>query len=267
MTTQEIAQRMAAFSASRETQVRQTAFRCALAEFWGVSEGDRVLEIGCGQGDTTAVLAARGASVMAVDPAPPTYGAPVTLGEATAHLATTDLGARIDFRLDFDPLSESFPEDAFDAVVLAHCSWYFASEETLRATLARVRFWAPRLLFSEWGLRPTTSASLGHLLAVTIQAQVEAFRPVSEANVRTPLTDDRLWELLGEAGWRVVREERIDSSELDDGRWEMDAALGVSLEGLPPRLRSAVETQREIVRSLRVGARSLDSYALIAERA
>lgn len=35
----------------------QTEHRFKLAEFWNIKEGSRVLEIGCGQADTTAVLA------------------------------------------------------------------------------------------------------------------------------------------------------------------------------------------------------------------
>ncbi len=57
---------------------------------WQIPAGARVLEIGCGQGDTTAVLAdAVGSAgrVIAVDIADPSYGAPVTIGESARHLS------------------------------------------------------------------------------------------------------------------------------------------------------------------------------------
>lgn len=51
--------------------------RIQLVEFWGIKEGDHVLELGCGQGDATVVLAdAVGptGSVVAIDPGAADYG-------------------------------------------------------------------------------------------------------------------------------------------------------------------------------------------------
>ena len=51
--------------------------RINLIKFWGITPGSRVLEIGCGQGDCTTVLAdAVGPDglVDAVDPGAPDYG-------------------------------------------------------------------------------------------------------------------------------------------------------------------------------------------------
>ena len=55
----------------------QMDHRLDLVSFWGITPGSRVLEIGCGQGDCTIVLAdAVGESghVNAVDPGAPDYG-------------------------------------------------------------------------------------------------------------------------------------------------------------------------------------------------
>lgn len=55
----------------------QMDHRLDLVSFWGITPGSRVLEIGCGQGDCTIVLAdAVGESghVDAVDPGAPDYG-------------------------------------------------------------------------------------------------------------------------------------------------------------------------------------------------
>lgn len=51
--------------------------RLDLIAFWGIQPGSRVLEIGCGQGDCTVVLAeavGEGGHVDAVDPGAPDYG-------------------------------------------------------------------------------------------------------------------------------------------------------------------------------------------------
>lgn len=55
----------------------QAAQRIKLVERWDVKPGERILELGCGQGDCTAVLAVAVGShghVTAVDPGPPDYG-------------------------------------------------------------------------------------------------------------------------------------------------------------------------------------------------
>lgn len=60
-----------------DTQIGQTLERIDLVSRWGIKEGDRVLEIGCGQGDMTAVLATavgENGRVTALDPAPLDYG-------------------------------------------------------------------------------------------------------------------------------------------------------------------------------------------------
>lgn len=60
----------------------QTYHRIKLVEAWGIGPGERVLEIGCGQGDCTAVLASAvgdAGHVTAVDPGRPDYGTLTTL--------------------------------------------------------------------------------------------------------------------------------------------------------------------------------------------
>jgi predicted methyltransferase len=57
--------------------VGQMTERVQLVRSWGIQPGESVLEVGCGQGDTTIALAvAVGAEgrVVAVDPANPDYG-------------------------------------------------------------------------------------------------------------------------------------------------------------------------------------------------
>ncbi|MEW8988050.1 MAG: methyltransferase domain-containing protein [Bacillus sp. (in: firmicutes)] len=89
---------MATSTLYKEIQKIQTEHRLKLVEFWGIKEGERVLEIGCGQGDTTAVLAymvGEKGQVHGVDLASPNYGAPITLGDSMKHLQKSQLGKQL----------------------------------------------------------------------------------------------------------------------------------------------------------------------------
>ncbi len=261
---EELAALMASSAHDPGAQLRQTRFRIALVRDWQIAAGARVLEVGCGQGDTTAVLAdavGAGGRVTAVDPADAGYGAPVTLGESTRRLVDGPLGDRLDVRIPFDVLdaANAFPADAFDVVVLALCTWYFGSLEEIGETLQRVRSWAPRLCLAEWELEPAALEQTGHLLAVLIRARSEAARTDSDANVRTPYVRDRLHGLLAEAGWNVAHETLVDTSELDDGRWEIESCLDEM-----PGERVALDVLRGLYE--RGSTRSLPAYSVVATR-
>jgi SAM-dependent methyltransferase len=274
-----IAQAMATGVDQPAMQLVQTGFRVAIADAWDIRPGSSVLEVGCGQGDMTAVLAdAVGATgqVVGVDIAQPSYGAPVTLGESAAFLASTPLGARVDIRFGFDPLDErnGFADGTFDDVVLSHCSWYFASVEQLRATLARIAPWARRLCFSEWNLRPDTVDQLPHLLAVLVQGQIEAAGVRGSGNIRTPFSRETMARVLESAGWRLTSEHDLHEPAMRDADWEVDACLRMvakaeRFDELPDAVRDFVTSQADVLRSIARdrGNIPLPSYALTAERA
>ncbi|MFB7456056.1 class I SAM-dependent methyltransferase [Streptomyces sp. NPDC056188] len=267
---------MAAAEHSPDVQLSQTRHRAALVAGWRIPPGSTVLELGCGQGDMTAVLAEAVGSagrVVAVDVAEPSYGAPVTLGESAARLTAGPLGPRIDFRFGTDVLDPSvgFPEGAFDHVVLAHCSWYFASLGQLRDTLVRVRPWARRLWFTEWDMTPASDGQLAHLLAVLIQGQIEAAGSRGEGNVRTPFSREALLRLLPEAGWTADGSGPVDTGELQDGDWEVAACLELAgsqerLAVLPEPVRQLVLSQADVLRALAKprGNRALAAYSVTA---
>lgn len=270
---------MAAGAGHPVVQRTQTRFRMDLVEGWGIPAGASVLEIGCGQGDMTAVLAdavGEGGRVVAVDIADPSYGSPVTLGESAVFLKETPLGSRVDIRFGVDVLDEAtrFADDAFDYVVLSHCSWYFASLGQLRRTLDRVRPWAQRLCFSEWSLQPESAGQLPHLLAVLIQGQVEAQGARGDGNVRTPFSYESLARSLAATGWRPVIKRDVDTSPMQDADWEVDACLRMiesaeRLEGFSELARDFLVSQADVLRAVAKdrGNKPLPSYALLAERA
>ncbi|MFC8694613.1 class I SAM-dependent methyltransferase [Streptomyces parvus] len=267
---------MAAADHGPDVQLSQTRHRAALVASWDIAPGSTVLELGCGQGDMTAVLAEAVGStghVVAIDVAEPSYGAPVTLGESADRLSAGPLGSRIDFRFTTDVLDPSvaFPEHAFDHVVLAHCSWYFASLAQLRDTLARVRPWARRLWFTEWDLTPVSGDQLAHLLAVLIQGQVEAAGSHGRGNVRTAFSRETLLRLLPETGWSADGGGAFDTGDLRDGDWEIAACRDLTGEpermaALPEPVRQLVLSQADVLRAVAEprGNRSLPAYTVTA---
>ncbi|MCX4787290.1 methyltransferase domain-containing protein [Streptomyces sp. NBC_01221] len=267
---------MAAADHSPDIQLSQTRHRAALVASWHIAPCSTVLELGCGQGDMTAVLAeAVGPKgrVVAVDVAEPSYGAPVTLGESAARLAAGPLGPRIEFHFGTNVLDPSvdFPEGTFDHVVLAHCSWYFASLRQLRDTLARVRPWARHLWFTEWDLTPTSGDQLAHLLAVLVQGQIEAAGSHGEGNVRTPFSREELLRLLPEAGWTTDGSGSVNTEDLQDGDWEIAACLDLAgteerLAALPEPVRQIVLSQADVLRAIAKprGNRALAAYSVTA---
>ena len=117
--TERIVGCMATIGGDNEIQRIQTKHRLALVDAWGIQEGSRVLEIGCGQGDTTAALAyAAGEKglVHGMDIAPASCGGPIALGEARSHLLNSPIGDRLKIDFEVDVLSNEvdFSPMSFD---------------------------------------------------------------------------------------------------------------------------------------------------------
>ncbi|KJK48556.1 hypothetical protein UK23_16900 [Lentzea aerocolonigenes] len=254
MNAHEIAQLMAAWVPDPDIQVAQTTYRAALAAEWRIPDGASVLEVGCGQGDMTAVLASLvgpNGRVVGVDVAPPSYGSPVTVGQSAEHLLAGPLGSRISMRYETDVLTDDVGT-GYDFVVLAHCSWYFASADLLSRTLQRVRSLGTRLCFAEWDPEPAHPSQVPHLLAVLAQDRMSE----SEGNVRAPLTRATLVAALERAGWEVEEVAGMDTSALQDADWEIAAALQDAPDGL------AKDLLRQIAR--KSGNVPLSAYSLTA---
>ncbi|PYH78572.1 S-adenosyl-L-methionine-dependent methyltransferase [Aspergillus uvarum CBS 121591] len=239
-------------------QHSQTVHRLELLQHWNIPTGAKVLEIGCGQGDCTTVLASavgEQGRVVAVDPADLDYGAPYTLGQAQNHISQGPLGRRITWvqqsPLDYlaslpSPYPSSPPASeskSFDATVLAHCLWYFASPALILSTFRALKQHSKRLLLAEWSLVARHPSAQPHVLAALTQAALECRKPVSKSNVRTVLGPTRLTELAQAAGWQLETETRVQGREgLLDGQWEVSACLSSSFE---KEVEEAVSEERE----------------------
>lgn len=265
-------------------QHSQTVHRLVLLENWNIQTGSKILELGCGQGDCTTVLASavddRG-KVVAVDPADLDYGNPYTLGQAQSHISQGPLGHRIKWvqQLPLDYLSSLTPPSSpdsktFDATVLAHCLWYFPSHRLILETFRALKQHSKRLLLAEWSLVATHPSAQPHVLAALAQAALECRKTQSTSNVRTVLGPKRLTELALAAGWQLESETRVQpTEELSDGLWEVSACLSPPFEkqideyvgdgrdrDVVFALRDACEASLECVQGGRNGVKSMDVW-------
>ncbi|CAF9924845.1 MAG: hypothetical protein GOMPHAMPRED_003729 [Gomphillus americanus] len=235
-------------------EISQVSHRIRLVTFWDISDGARVLEIGCGQGNCTTVLAeAVGPTghIDAVDPAPGDYGAPFTLAQAQAHITASEIGNRITWH-QADPVQFlAASKEKWDFVVLSHCVWYFKSPSTLKTIFDKLVGRTGQVCFAEYALNASRATGNAHVLAALTRATLEAHRdssaniqsPLSPAGIKTIALESQCWELSNE---KTI----IPESDLDDGRWEVgDVAHSQFLEEVKQSIRD--ERINLLVKSMR----------------
>ena len=130
-----------------------------------------------------------------------------------------------------------------------------------------------RVCFAEADLRIEQMEQVPHLLAVLIQAQIEAFKETSRANIRTLVGREDAIRLMERAGWRIVDEDRIVEPELQDGEWEIQYTLHEVLqeaeymEGLPEKWGDLMQSMGELLQHFesKKMAAPLGSFILIGE--
>lgn len=245
----------------------QLQHRYALVDTFGLTAGMKILEIGCGQGDTSVVLADRvgpTGKVTAIDLGSPDYGAPLTLGEATRRITASPLGAIVDFQLATDFLAFETTE-IYDAVVLSHCSWYFKSENELLTYFKKIKNISKKLCFAEWNINIQHSDQIAHynaaILAAIYLQQVE-----NEGNIQVLFSPLAIQKLLTKAGFSAQTTTAIPSSYLQDGKWEVDFVNTVYTN-----LMEHASLNKVLCASLfetmnaQENINSLDSFAIVAQ--
>jgi len=265
-------------ASSGEIQRIQTEHRLKLVESWGIKEGSSVLEIGCGQGDTTAALAyivGEQGFVHGIDIASSDYGAPITLGDSAHYLQRSTLGKQLEIEFNVDVLSAEidFPEKSFDYIVFSHCSWYLKSLEEFEGILKKVRKWGKTLCFAEWDSRIQIIEQYPHFLAVLIQSQYECFKESSLSNVRTLFTPMDIKHVVANAGWTIVNEQSIYSPELQDAEWEIAMTVADykeeinNLVDLPGKLKSLIQSEVNLLEEAQKNhaIKPLSTYVLSAK--
>ncbi|KAI0063528.1 S-adenosyl-L-methionine-dependent methyltransferase [Artomyces pyxidatus] len=235
-------------------QKQSTEHRISIVSKWDIPAGAKLLEIGCGQGDTTAVLAelvGPNGHVTAVDPGPLDYGSPFTLGQAQAHLSAGRLGSRITWK-QAEPIALLEADDTqYDAAVLAICIWYFNTPTLLRDTLAALAKRVRTVYIAEWSLSSPLQTAQTHVLAALTQAALEAHNPAPHSNIRIAASPVVIRAQAAASGWALQSEGTITPADhILDGRWE---TMEVQGERFLKQIHELIpdERQRTVVLSLR----------------
>lgn len=254
----------------------QSLHRLKLIDFWGIKEGNKVLEIGCGQGDTTIALAyavGEKGFVHGLDSADESYGSPETIGKARKRILSTELKDRVKMTFDCDILNDDivFEKDEFDVVVLSHCLWYFPDYDVLERILKKVRRYAKRICIAEWNPIITNSAQLYHLLSAQVQSVYESFVEDSDSNIRTMFYPDDIKTAVVSAGYRITNTVSLYSEDVNDARWEVDMTLSAyprkisRNEDMPERLKELLLSQIQAIRDAKE-IKPMASYVVNATR-
>ncbi|KAF8316605.1 putative SAM-dependent methyltransferase [Clavulina sp. PMI_390] len=245
----------------------QTHQRVDILRRFDVVRGARVLEIGCGQGDFTVVLAAAVGNeghVTAVDPASLDYGSPQTLGQAQGEISAGPLGSRITW-IQEDPIKflsslSTSGSPAFDLIVFANSLWYFSSPAQIQSTLTAAAKHSKHIAIAEYSLHASPSlqpagAALPHMYAAYAQGALEVYKPTSESNIRTVISPRAITSLAEQDGLlKLVKEELMTPApEVDDARWETSrVASKAFVEEINETLKGDEhQRERNLVLSLR----------------
>ncbi|WP_231495836.1 cyclopropane-fatty-acyl-phospholipid synthase family protein [Paucisalibacillus sp. EB02] len=255
------------FSDDKIQQV-QLQHRLDLVDAFELKKGMSVLEIGCGQGDTTVALAdavGENGHVVAIDIASPEYGAPLTLGQATDILKQSELGQRITFHFGTD-FAKYEVKKKFDVVVLSHSSWYFQQPEYLINYFKKIKQVANRICFAEWDLDFTRDSQRSHFCAATILSLYSSFVN-NDGNIQNLFHKAQIRKLLMDAGFSIDKEQSVDASYLQDGYWEKDYANSIRTEfnQSPIRIQTLINSYYELMNQPGSHKESLNSIVIIAQ--
>lgn len=249
-------------------QRTQLQHRLKLVKAFGIKENMKLLEIGCGQGDTTVTLAeavGENGHILAIDIAPRSYGDPITLGEATDTIKQSALGSRVDFQFEADLLQLEL-NDTFDVAILSHCSWYFKNPEMLLAYFKKLKQVAKRICFAEWDIDYSLPAQRAHFCAVNVLALYAVYFE-GDGNIQNVFHNAHIRDLLIEAGFEIAHEQIVDATYLQDGGWEVDYSryLQPEFKQAPQTIQTLVESYMQLINNQTDEILSLNSFVITAQ--
>lgn len=244
----------------------QLNHRMELVKAFQVEKGMRIIEIGCGQGDTTAALAdvvGENGRIVAIDIAKEDYGEPLTLGQANKIIKQSPLGERISFYLDTDFL-EFETKETFDMAILSHSSWYFNSSAQLQKYFSKLHRITKKLCFSDWDLAYTNKQQRPHFLAASILALYSNFVS-NDGNIQHLFDKRQIQTYIEDAGFSIIDQSNVDATYLQDGQWEISYANSIkeSFSQSSPMIQTLVQSYYDIMNQPSE-IQSLNSFVLCA---
>ncbi|WP_279401748.1 SAM-dependent methyltransferase [Piscibacillus salipiscarius] len=245
----------------------QLLHRMNLVKAFGIQKGMNVLEIGCGQGETTIAIAdqvGEEGRVTAIDMASRDYGAPLTLGEATDQIKNSKLGERIQFHFETDFLSLELHE-TFDAVVLSHSSWYFKNPNELKKYFRKMQDVSNMICVADWDIDFMDQSQRSHFCAATIQALYSHFVN-HDGNIQNLFHKSQLKELLEGEGFQIAKQDQVDATYLQDVQWEKAYANDIrkAFMNESPKFKLLVNSYYELMNEYKGEEKSLNSFIMCA---
>jgi ubiquinone/menaquinone biosynthesis C-methylase UbiE len=246
----------------------QLQHRLDLVKAFGIKKGMHVLEIGCGQGDTTVAIAdavGENGHVVAIDIASPKYGAPLTLGQATERIKKTILRDRINFHFEMD-FNKFESDELFDMAVLSHCSWYFKHPDDLLRYFKKLRTMSKCICFAEWDLDFTCIKQRAHFCAASILALYSNYVN-NDGNIRNLFHKIHIQQMLEDAGFTIEKVSTVDATYLQDGQWEKSYAnsLRPDFVNVPQRIQTLISSYYGLMNATNEEENSLNSFIILAK--
>ena len=180
--------------------------------------GRRVLDVGCGSGETTLALAATGAEAVGVDISRPLLDVAQARSRDVAHASF----------LEADAQTHAFAPASFDAVFSRFGVMFFADPAAAFTNLRRALKPGGRLAFVCWR-RPEASPVLSAPMAAAL-AHVTPPPPPADPNGPGPFAfadPERVRGILAEAGYTEVA---IVPHAEEIGGNDLDTTLALSLK-------------------------------------
>lgn len=240
----------------------QFQHRNNIIDKFNIEEGSSILEIGCGQGDATYVLASKigdNGIVVGVDIADRDYGSPMTLGQSLDLLLKSKLRSRINIKLNTDlskdttwnEFKEEYP-NLFDYIFLIHSSWYMESDIKLKKLLNKLYKLGKKLCFVEYDPEPKYFEQIPHYISSIIQSELYFLRNLYikddnkyNPNIKTIITPKKIKDICYEIGWKnIINEFEINTENLQDGKWEISECLSEHFKKYIKELESIIDDDK-----------------------